>query len=337
MDNEKLIQFQSSLVCHRDALLKWLNSDTEQQNIHLGNAEIQDVLQVVSEIKDALVRIDNGHFGHCKICHGEVEPEFLECDFTSQVCLEHYSQPQLRRLERDLEFAAKIQSHLLPCCVPALPGIEIATFTESAQIVGGDYFDFFSYPDGSQGFAIGDVMGKGLSASMLMSHLQASMRILGPENKNLHELANRLNELFRYNMKLISFISLIMARIDVKASIFYYCNAGHNPPVWWQAVSNSIQSLYPTGPAIGLSKSANYLTNFIHYQPGDLLIMYTDGLTEAGNPNGDEYGTERLENYILKLNKTISVQEIIAGIVKEVKAYAGKFNDDVTVLAFRFE
>ncbi|MBN2410996.1 SpoIIE family protein phosphatase [candidate division KSB1 bacterium] len=337
MDTEKLLQFRSSLVCHRDALLEWLNSGTKHHDIRLGNAELQDVLQVVTDIKDALVRIDNGHFGRCIKCNGEVETEFLESDYTNQVCLDHFSQPQLRRLERDLEFAAKIQSHLLPCCVPSLPGIEIAAYTESAQIVGGDYYDFFSYPDGSQGFAIGDVMGKGLSASMLMSHLQASLRILGPENKNLHEVANRLNELFRYNMKLISFISLILARLDIETSIFYYCNAGHNPPLWWNSAAKRIKSLYPTGPAIGLAKNANYLTNQIHYQPGDILIMYTDGLTEAGNTKGEEFGMERFENYMLKLNKASTVQEIISGLVKEVKAFAGKFNDDVTVLAFRFE
>jgi len=133
MDTEKLTQFRSSLVCHRDALLEWLNSDTEQQNIRLGNAEMRDVLQVVTDIKDALVRIDNGKFGHCKKCNGEVKPEFLECDFTSQVCLDHYSKPQLRHLERDLELAAKVQSPLIPCCIPALPGIQIAAFTESAR------------------------------------------------------------------------------------------------------------------------------------------------------------------------------------------------------------
>ncbi len=337
MDTEKLVQFRSNLVCHRDALLEWLNSGTKQHDIRLGNAELQDVLQVVTDIKDALVRIDKGHFGRCKKCNGEVETEFLECDYTGQVCLEHYSQPQLRRLERDLEFAAKIQAHLLPRCVPALPGIEIAAYTEPAQIVGGDYYDFFSYPDGTQGFAIGDVMGKGLSASMLMSHLQASLRILGPENKNLHEVANRLNELFRYNMKLISFISLVLARIDVDSGKLYYCNAGHHPPLLWRAAANSIQSLIPTGPAIGLTKNANYETNHIHYLPGDLLIMYTDGLTEAGNTNVEEFGMERLEKYLRKLDKTTTVQEIIAGIVKEVKTFAGKFNDDVTLLAFRFE
>ena len=123
----------------------------------------------------------------------------------------------------------------------------------------------------------------------------------------------------------------------MEAGIFHYCNAGHHPPLWWQAESNSIQNLYPTGPAIGLTKNPDYQINQIQYESGDMLILYTDGLTEAGNTTGEEFGAERLENHVLKADKNQTVQEIINGLVKEVKAYAGKFNDDVTVMGFRFE
>jgi len=299
MDNITLDRFRHALTKHRDTLLEWINTDSPHKDVHLGSANLKDVFQVISELKDALERIDSGHFGQCTECNGKVEAERLALDFTTCVCLDHYSKDQIHALENDLELAAKVQRQLLPGYIPSLPGIQIAVHAEPARIVGGDYYDFFQYNSGSaQGIALADVMGKGLPASILMSNLQASLRILGPEHDELHALAARLNELFRYNLTLIRFIAIFLVKIDIDSRILHYCNAGHNPPLWWHAASRSIRWLQPTGPAIGLTHDPEYTSKTIRLASGDLILLYTDGLTEAQNPNGEEFGEQRLASYI---------------------------------------
>lgn len=336
MEKQIVNQFRQFITEHRDNLLTWLKSDTRHKDIHLGDASMEEVTRVVSQHDEALNRIDCDEFGKCKECGEDVEPERLELDFTTCVCLDHYSEDQKRVLERDLELAAKVQRQLLPYQIPEVPGMQIAAHTEPAHVVGGDYFDFFSYPDGAQGAAIADVMGKGLSASMLMSNLQASLRILGPEYTNLDALAGRLNQLFRNNLKLISFISVFLVRIDVEAGLLQYCNAGHNPAIWWEASSETIHLLKPTGPAIGLTRSAQFKSKELRFGPGDLLLLYTDGLVEALNPMDEEFGKERVINYV-KEHLDQPVNLFLTGLRETAKEFAGKFDDDVTLMVIKIQ
>ncbi len=332
MDDTTLERFRHTLTKHRDTLLEWINTDSHHKDVHLGGANSKDVFQVITELKDALKRIDSGEFGQCKECNGEVAPERLELDFTTCVCLDHYSEDQIHALENDLELAAKVQHQLLPGYIPSLPGIQIALHAEPARIVGGDYYDFFQYNSGNaQGIALADVMGKGLPASILMSNLQASLRILGPEHDELHALAVRLNELFRYNLTLIRFITIFLVKLDADAGILHYCNAGHNPPLWWQAASGSIRWLKPTGPAIGLTHDPQYTSKTLHLDSGDLLLLYTDGLIEARNPNGEEFGEQRLASYV-KDHINEPGDDFLTGLQKAAKKFAGRFHDDITLL-----
>jgi len=142
MNEETLRQFRETLSQHRQALREWYQSDAPDKKIHLGGAAMQEVLQVLFKLDETLQRIDKGDFGKCEQCSddGEVDTEQLELDYTTCVCIDHYSEGQIRALERDLELAAKVQKQLLPRYVPALSGIEIAAFTEPAHIVSGDYY-----------------------------------------------------------------------------------------------------------------------------------------------------------------------------------------------------
>lgn len=334
MKEKSLKQFRSVLTEHRNSLVAFLKSDSEQKEIHLGGTPIKEVRQVISEHDDALDSIDCGEFGKCTKCSGEIATERVELDFTTCVCLDHYSESQKRVLERDLELSAKVQRQLLPHTTPVLPCTQIAAHTEPAQVVGGDYFDFFSYPNGAQGVIIADVMGKGLSASMLMSNLQASLRILGPEYTELHSLANRLNELFLNNIKLVSFISVFLVRIDEKANLLQYCNGGHNPAIWWEAASETIHWLRPTGPAIGLTRNASFKTKDLHFATGDLLLLYTDGLIEARNSQDEEFGKERLATYV-KEHLHLSANLFLVGLRGTIKEFAGKPHDDMTMVVLK--
>ncbi len=334
MNNETLSNFKESLTLHHDALLEWFNLDPDHQTVNLGTGDIKDVLKVVSDLKNTLERIDNGTFGLCKDCDGKVETDLLELDYSSQVCLDHYTESQRRALENDLELAAKVQKQLLPCCIPSHPGLQIATHTVSARIVSGDYYDFFVSKNGLQGLILADVMGKGLPASMLMANLQASLRILGPRYEELHPLVVRLNELFRNNLKLIKFISIFLALIDLDKSILKFCSAGHHPAIWLEAQSESIHLLKPTGPAIGLIKHAEFISEEVPVHSGDLFVLYTDGLVEASNVKNEEFGEDRLAD-LIKKNGNNTADEVMKSLLDTVKNFAGQFDDDVTMMVIK--
>lgn len=338
MNQETLKQFRDTLTQHRDSLLEWYRSDAAGKEFHLGGTALDEVMQVIAKLDEALTRIDIGEFGRCIECAdgSDVELERLELDFTTSVCISHYSEEQVRALERDLELAAKVQQQLLPRYMPVSDGAQISAHTRPAAIVGGDYFDFFRWKSGSQGVIIADVMGKGLAASMLMSNLQASLRILGPEYEQPHELALRLNELFRFNLKLLQFISLVLVNVDMKTGAIQYCNSGHHPPLLWKPASATVSWLNPTGPAIGLMPEPPFRSETFQFEPGDVLVLYTDGLVEARNARGAEFGEERLIEFI-RQHYLKSAETLLATLREAVETFAGKsLHDDVTLVILKF-
>jgi len=335
MEEKLLEHFQQSISQHKDNLQNWLNSNTTNKDVHLGYSNVKDVLNIVTEFKGLLEKIEYKEYGKCEVCQEDIETDRLEHDCTTNICLDCYSEDQLRNLERDLELAAKVQEQLLPCCTPYIEGVEIAFRSKPAGVVGGDYHDFFTLKGGSQGIAIGDVMGKGLPASMLMSNLQASLRILGPDYDRLDQLAAHLNRLFRYNLKLIKFISLFLGSIDLAERKFTYCNAGHHSPLFWQAKNNSFKWLKPTAPAIGLIPEAEFKSSEIMVNEEDIIVFYTDGLTEARNHEKEEFGEERLIQSLQK-RKIRTTEDLLADIWNDVGAHAVQITDDITLMVVRF-
>jgi sigma-B regulation protein RsbU (phosphoserine phosphatase) len=238
-------------------------------------------------------------------------------------------------LERDLELAAKVQQELFPSAVPALPTMDIAAHSKPARVVGGDYYDFFSFRDGSQGIVIADVMGKGLSASMLMSNVQASLRILGPQFDEPCDLALRLNELFRFNVAMSRFISLFIVAVDADENRIRYVNAGHNPGLVLRAQLGQIEELRPTGPAIGLTREPPMEAGEVSLGEGDLLVLYTDGLVESRNGNGIEYGVERLKAFLAE-NHEYGAEQFSARLWRDFEAFTGgRRIDDVTTVVLK--
>lgn len=342
MGKKILGQIRSALTRRKENLLDWLHESRHKEYLlpraYQGSGTTVDAvsLEVISKIDDTLERIDTGGFGRCKVCGGEIEPERLILDFTTQICLDCYSEDQITELERDLELAAKVQQHLLPGETPELQGADIAVLAKPARIVSGDYYDFFKFRGCHQGLVIADVMGKGVSASMLMSNLQASLRILGPEMNELHDLASRLNQLFRYNLKLIRFITLFLAALDTEKKQLHYCNAGHNPPLLWRAATGSSEWLKPTGPAIGLVPEVKYESKTVQLSTGDVVVLYTDGLVEARNNAKEEFTQERVAQFMCD-HRSDSAEYLLSGLVNEVGAFAGDFHDDLTVMVLRIK
>lgn len=340
MEKKALENIRNSLVRRKANLLEWLN-DVRIRELVLpsGGSGLSEVaketdLEVLDKIDCAINKIDHGTFGQCKVCHEDVEPERLVLDFTSEICLTHYSSDELSELEKDLELAAKVQKHLLPGEIPDIPNINMAVLAKPARIVSGDYYDFFPFREHLQGFAIADVMGKGVPASMLMANLQASLRILGPEMHNLDDLAVRLNSLFRYNLKLIRFITLFLGGIDVKNGTLYYCNAGHNPPMLWKTAGNTVQWLNPTGPAIGLVPEGMFRSNSVSLDTGDMIVLYTDGLVEARNTSNDEFTKERLAGFMME-HHADTAEVFLNGLTRTLNAFTQDVHDDLTIMVLK--
>ncbi|HEX9009193.1 MAG TPA: PP2C family protein-serine/threonine phosphatase [Holophagaceae bacterium] len=335
MRADQMIRFRDAILTRKKALRLWLDATpASRRSLALGPCGPEEAEAVMACHEAALERLEGGGFGVCRVCQGEVEAELLELDFTQDVCLDDLDALRKRGLERDLELAAKVQRHLLPQRVPEVPGVEVAALTRPAEIVGGDYFDFYTCPDGSLGVAVADVMGKGLSSSLLMSSLQASLRILGPETMAMDRLAARLNDLFRYNLRVVRFISMVMARFDPGNRCLTYCNAGHNPGLLRRA-DGTRAWLAPTGPALGLTAAGAYRAMEVPVSPGDLLILYTDGLTEAGTGDGREFGAEGLAGF-LDAHAGEPVEVLLAGLREAAERFGGGFRDDVTLVALRF-
>lgn len=342
MDTKILHRFRENLLQQRQNILDWLhNTPTEKKQIRLGPADEQAVNDRLQVLDTALTKAENQTLGLCEVCHEYVETDRLEMDFTACVCIDHFSDEQKRQLESELELSHKLQKALFPQRLPEVSGLQVAAFSQPAEIVGGDYFDFFRYRDRSHGQAIADVMGKGLPASMLMASLQASLRILAPENDSPAVVAQRLNGLFCHNIHLIKFITLFLGSFDPDTHVLKYCNAGHNPPLLFRSQDKGLDRVHwlqPTGAAIGLAESFSFGMETVVLAPGDILVLYTDGVTEAVNAKGEEFGENRLAE-LVRQKSTLRPKDLVKELRMSLHEFTGgrSFADDVTIVLSKVE
>src|SRR5512138_2809753 len=241
-------------------------------------------------IETSLEKIEEETLGICVVCGGQVDAQLLEMDYTAAVCLEHYSDAERQRLEAELELSQIVQRALLPQSIPQIKGVELAAFSRPSEIIGGDYFDFFQFRDGTQGLVIADVSGHGVSAGMLMSSLQTAIRTLAPEMNTPAEVLERLNRFYIHNINFTTFVTVFLACFDPATLTLTYVNAGHNPPAVRRKENSEIIWLRPTAPAIGLAEDFHPRMESISFAPGDSLLLYTDGVTEVMNIGNEEFG-----------------------------------------------
>lgn len=302
METNVFERIRLSVSEQRQNLIEWLaNTPTWKKQIRLGPAKEGAVQSHLQVLETTIEKGQSHTLGLCEVCHDYIEPSRLEMDYTTCVCLDHLSPTEKDRLEFELELSSRVQQALLPQHIPDIPGLELAAFSRPAQIVGGDYFDFFRFRDGAHGLVIGDVAGKGMSASLLMAGLQASLRTLAPDYDSPAEVVRRLNLLFCHNIHLTSFVTLFVARFEAQTQRLVYCNAGHNPPLLFRPRPNGgapLTWLAPTGAAIGLIEEFQFEEQTVSLAPGDTLLLYTDGVTEAINPQQEEFGPERLADLV---------------------------------------
>lgn len=339
MIDARLFQrFHLSLLEQRQNLTDWLSSTpAAKKQLRLGPTNEQAIHAHLQVLDTAIKKAEDQTLGLCEVCHDYIEPGQLEIDYASCVCLEHLSDEEKKRLELELELATKVQQALLPKQTPEIPGMAIAAFSRPAAIVGGDYFDFFQLRDEAHGLVIGDVAGHGMSASLLMASLQAALHTLAPDHDAPNEVTRRLNLLFYHNVRMTNFVTLFLARFDPVTRHLTYSNAGHNPPLLFcpgAKGSNPVRWLRPTGAAIGLVETVEFGTSTVTLAAGDVLLLYTDGITEAMNAQSEEFGQERLAN-VVRDGHGLSAQALVVELRNRLTAFTGGSppQDDMTVVA----
>ena len=326
---------QESLAAKRQRVTQFLESAPEAK-IELCCDDEHAVQAHLQVIDTALEEIDDQKLGICAVCHGHVDPELLEMDYTISVCLDHFSEQERRRLESELELSAIVQRALLPQIVPNIPGVEMAAFSRPAEIVGGDYFDFFQFRDGTHGLVIADIPGHGVSAGMLMSSLQTAIRTMAPETDVPSEILERINRFYIHNINFTTFVTVFLARFDPLTRILTYTSAGHNPPVVIRKRDAEIVWLKPTAPAIGLSEEFHPRSEVVTLEKGDVLFLYTDGVTEAFNPQLEQFGSLRLAE-LLRKNVDLRVSDITQAVRKGLETFGDGHvvEDDTTFVALK--
>jgi len=237
----------------------------------------------------------------------------------------------LQEQEREIAEAKAIQEKLLPREIPQMPGYEIASAWQSARLVGGDYFDILPLGENTLGICIADVAGKGMPAALLMSNLQAAVRGLSSLAISPSLLSSRLNSIVHRNTESDRFITFFYALLDGTTRRLEYVNAGHNPPFVIRT-DGSHERLREGGAVLGVFDRRNYDLGFAQLFPGDRVILFTDGVTEASNPGGEEFGEVRFLQ-LLKDHRALSADELQAKILAAVAEFSGgRWQDDAKLL-----
>lgn len=329
-------RIQEGLVEKQKEITEFLEVAPEtEKEVCLGNDE-QCIEEHLHVIETSLEKIEDSTLGICVVCHGHVDAQLLEMDYTAAVCLDHYSDEERRRLESELELSQVVQRALLPQRVPSIRGVELAAFSRPSEIIGGDYFDFFQFRDGTHGLVIADVSGHGVAAGMLMSSLQTAIRTMAPDTDSPAEILERINRFYIHNIHFTTFVTVFLARFDPTTLTLTYVNAGHNPPAVRRRVDSSIRWLRPTAPAIGLAEDFHARMESIGFSEGDSLLLYTDGVTEVLNFSNEEFGQERLADLVQRYADG-TAPDLLQAVRQAVSAFGGNrpLVDDVTMVALK--
>jgi sigma-B regulation protein RsbU (phosphoserine phosphatase) len=242
------------------------------------------------------------------------------------------------KLRRDLALAAEVQRRLLPAQPPTCSAATFAAFTLPARTVGGDYYDFLDLPGGQIGIAIADIAGKGIAAALLTSAVHASLRVMTTERElSSAQLASQLNRFLYRSTATNSYATFFYAQLELQSRRLCYVNAGHNPPYLVRRTKATVEisELSVGGTVLGLFPDVVYENGNIDLRPGDLLVAFTDGVTEALNVAGEEFGEARLKD-LLRVAAHASAEEIssiLAGRIREWIAGTEQYDDVTFVIA----
>jgi sigma-B regulation protein RsbU (phosphoserine phosphatase) len=238
-------------------------------------------------------------------------------------------------LLKEVELAAQVQRLFLPSGKPAIAGLEIAGMMHPAHGVGGDYYDYFPIDAHTIQIVIADVSGKGVSAALLMSATAAGMRLEANRDRNMLQQVERLNTEIGAVSDPEQYVTLLVAEIDTNKRLIHYVNCGHNPALLFRAKTGTLTRLNSSCPPIGLSPEEICELSSEDLMAGDVLVFYTDGVTEAEDQRGEEFGMERLSATVLR-GSSLSAEDLSNNIYNAAADFCGDdFNDDMTILVVK--
>ena len=244
-------------------------------------------------------------------------------------------QQQRDDLLKDLELAAQVQRLFLPSGKPAIAGLEIAGMMQPARGVGGDYYDYFPIDAHTTQVIIADVAGKGVPAALLMSATAAALRLEANRDRNMLQQVDRLNTEIGAVSDPEQYVTLLVAEIDTTKRKIHYVNCGHNPALLFRAKTGALSLMNSSCPPIGLSPEEICELASEDLMAGDVLVFYTDGVTEAENQHGEEFGMERLSARVLRAS-SLSAEDLMTDIYNAAADFCGDdFNDDMTILVVK--
>lgn len=257
----------------------------------------RNLLHLLDEVDEALARIEDGSFGICESCHESIESDRLICDPLVRFCLDHLNSRERDALQADLELAARVQRGLLPRPNLEWRGWHVCYHYEPAGIVSGDYCDVIDAGDAGLFFLIGDVSGKGVAASMLMAHLHAMFRSLIPMGLSLKSILEHANRVFSESTLPNQYATLICGRAmpDGRVEI---CNAGHPFPLLVQ--NGEARALDQSNLPVGMFCCEEFRVSELQLEPEEGIVIYSDGVPEAMDGNGVEYGTDRIRQLVTR-------------------------------------
>jgi len=292
-------------------------------------------IELLHEVDAAIDRIDEGTYGICVECHEPVEQERLLADPLVRLCLDHLSNDEKRALERDLELASSIQRSLLPGRDVHLVGWNIQYEYKPAGLVSGDYCDLIS-PAGGDGqpiFLLGDVAGKGVAAALLMSHMHAMFHSLASAGQPLDRLLESANRVFGESTTAGQYATLICGRLGRSGEV-ELASAGHFPAL--HVSKQRVQEVGSTGLPLGMFSTSRYAVRRVQLDPDESLLLFTDGILEARDSNGREYGIPQLSRFAAERHDW-ATRELLSACMNDVATHATGVRqaDDQTLMVIR--
>ena len=303
------------------------------RKVSLENGNSSDFARVLDEVNAALKRYEEGTYGVCETCHEPMSVDTMLADPLARICLDELTGKQREALEDDLQFAAQIQRGFLPERDIEHGNWRVDYAYEPAGIISGDYCDVILH-DGDLYFILGDVSGKGMAASLLMSNLHAIFHSLVPLNLELPELMTRANRLLLKSSLDSQFATLVVGKASADGEV-ETVNAGHLPPL---VIKSGVKGeLTQAGLPLGMFCEAEFASQKVKLDAGDSLLLFTDGVTETVNGDGMEFGTDRLSESI-NGHSFAGPRDLVTRCVDHVTNYrgGGERRDDLTMLALSF-
>jgi sigma-B regulation protein RsbU (phosphoserine phosphatase) len=321
-------------------LIEDFASDERFRGVKVESSQIRSVLSVPLKVKDKMIGVINlinkkggGSFTlDDQRLVGIIATQSAQVLENSRL---YEEEKRLQQMERELQMARDIQQSLLPKENPTLPGAEIAGLSHPAREVGGDYYDFIELDQERLGVVIADVSGKGVPASLLMANIQATLRVQAATSASVKDCIAEANTALHKSTEADRYATLFYGILDIKEHSFTCTNAGHNPPILITQ-DGICRRLETGGIVLGMLAQMPYQEERVQLRPGDLLLMFSDGITEAMNEGEEEFGEERLIK-LLTDSHNLSPELLLERILAEVSTFTGGVpqQDDMTLVAIK--